>query len=166
MSPTVGIENSPPPGSLRGLGGADEAGLELVLEPVGIAPNVERDGVVEDAVQDGRSNDSVTEDVPPAAEALVAGEDHGAALVAAADELEEEVGAGAVDRDARPVGGFDRCERDPSTIPLPGESRLAEVGGPRSRGEGRKRWIPHTCAEEFAAGAERVRGGHAQQSRT
>ena len=99
MSPTVGIENSPPPGSLRGLGGADEAGLELVLEPVGIAPNVERDGVVEDAVQDGRSNDPVTEDVPPAAEALVAGEDHGAALVAAADELEEEVGAGAVDRE-------------------------------------------------------------------
>ena len=31
MSPTVGIENSPPPGSLRGLGGADEAGLELSL---------------------------------------------------------------------------------------------------------------------------------------
>jgi hypothetical protein len=58
----------PPPGSLRGLGGADEAGLELVLEPVGIAP------------------DPVA-DLAPAAEALVAREDHGAALVAAADGL-------------------------------------------------------------------------------
>lgn len=32
-----------------------------------------------------------------AAEALVAGEDHGAALIAAADELKEEVGPGPVD---------------------------------------------------------------------
>src|SRR5207245_568407 len=37
-------------------------------------------------------------DLPPAAEALVAREDHGAALVAAADELEEQVRPLAVDR--------------------------------------------------------------------
>src|SRR5262245_48173445 len=48
-----------PGGSLRGLGGADEAGLELVLEPIGIAPNVEGDRVVEDAVQDGGGDDPV-----------------------------------------------------------------------------------------------------------
>ena len=47
MSSPVGTENSPPPGSLRGLGGADETGLELVLEPVGIAPDVEGDGGVD-----------------------------------------------------------------------------------------------------------------------
>src|SRR6266487_5206757 len=91
ISSPVGSENSPPPGSLRGLGGADEAGLELVLEPVGIAPDVQRDGVMEDAVQDRGGDDPVAEDFPPAAEALVAGQDHGAALVAAADELEEQV---------------------------------------------------------------------------
>ncbi len=61
-----------PPGSLRGLGGADEAGLELVLEPVGLAPDVQGDGVMEDAVQGGRGDDPVAEDLPPAAEALVA----------------------------------------------------------------------------------------------
>src|SRR5882672_11353931 len=97
ISPPVGSENSPPPGSLRGLGGADEAGLELVLEPVGIAPDVQGDGVMEDPVQDGGGDDPVAEDLPPAAEALVAGEDHGAALVAAADELKEQVGPVAID---------------------------------------------------------------------
>jgi hypothetical protein len=56
------------------------------------------DGVVEDSVQDGGGSDPVAEHLPPAAEALVAGEDHGTALEAAADELEEEVGASAVDR--------------------------------------------------------------------
>src|SRR5262245_28415967 len=96
-SPLVGTENSPPPGSLRGLGGADEAGLELVLEPVGIAPDIEGDGVVEDAVQDRGRDHPVPEDLSPAAEALIAREDHGAALVAAADQLEEQVGALAVD---------------------------------------------------------------------
>jgi hypothetical protein len=80
-----------PPGSLRGLGGADEASLELVLEPVGIASDVQRDGVVEDAVQDRGGDDPVAEDLPPAAETLVAGQDHGAALVAAAGELKEQV---------------------------------------------------------------------------
>src|SRR6266581_4415363 len=98
MSSPVGSEKSPPPGSLRGLGGADEAGLELVLEPVGIAPDVQGDGVVEDAIQDRRGDDPVPEDLPPAAEALVAREDHGAALVVAADELEEQVRPLAVDR--------------------------------------------------------------------
>jgi hypothetical protein len=74
ISPRKVIENSPPPGSLRGLGGADEAGLELVLEPVGIAPDVERDGVMEEAVQDGRGDDPVAKDLPPAAEALGTGD--------------------------------------------------------------------------------------------
>src|SRR5262245_25556819 len=86
-----------PRGSLRGLGGADEAGLELVLQAIGIAPDVEGDGVVEDAIQDRGGDDPVAEDLAPAAEALVAGQDHRAALVAATDELEEQVGAWTVD---------------------------------------------------------------------
>src|SRR5262249_7974437 len=69
----------------------------LVLEPIGIAADVEGDGVVEDAVEDCGGDDPVAEHLAPAAEALVAGQDHGAALVAAADELEEQVGALAVD---------------------------------------------------------------------
>src|SRR5262249_60583266 len=53
--------------------------------------------VMEDAVQDGSGDDAVAEHLAPAAKALIAGEDHGAALVAAADELKEEVGPGAID---------------------------------------------------------------------
>ena len=55
-------------------------------------------GVMQQAVQDGGGDDAVAEDLAPAAEALVAGEDHGPALVAPADELEEQVGPGPVDR--------------------------------------------------------------------
>ena len=72
--------------------GLDEAGLELVLQPVGVAPDVEGDGVMEEPVEDGGGDDPVAEDLAPAPEALVAGQDQAAPLVAAADELEEEIG--------------------------------------------------------------------------
>src|SRR5438477_8181221 len=42
-------------------------------------------------------DDAVAEDVAPAPEALIAGEDHRPPLVAPADELEEEIGAGMLD---------------------------------------------------------------------
>ena len=56
------------------------------------------DGVVEDPVEDGRGDDPVPEDLAPASEALVAGEDHESLLVAPADELEEQVGPGLVEK--------------------------------------------------------------------
>src|SRR3989441_6817226 len=91
-------ENSPPPRlGGDGLDRLDEAGFELVLQPVGIAADVDRDRMVEDSVKDGRGDDPVAEDVAPAPEALVAGEDHRAPLVAPADELKEEIGAGPID---------------------------------------------------------------------
>jgi hypothetical protein len=40
ISPVMGIENSPP-GSRFGLFGTNEAGLQLLLEPIRIAANVE-----------------------------------------------------------------------------------------------------------------------------
>jgi hypothetical protein len=45
-----------------------------------------RAGLMEDAVQDGGGDDTVAEDLPSAAEALVA-RDHGPTFVASADEL-------------------------------------------------------------------------------
>ena len=45
ISPVVGTENSPP-GSRFGLFRTDEAGLQLLLEPVGVAADVQGDGVV------------------------------------------------------------------------------------------------------------------------
>ncbi|PYN95085.1 MAG: hypothetical protein DMD89_20190 [Candidatus Rokuibacteriota bacterium] len=98
--PQVGSSKIPHP--WLGGGGLDrlhEAGFELVLQPVGIAADIDGDRVMEHAVEDRRGDHAVAEDVAPTAEALVAGQDHRPALVAAADELEEEIGAGAVDRE-------------------------------------------------------------------
>ncbi len=55
-------------------------------------------GVVEEAVEDGGGDGAVVvEDGGPLLEGLVGGEDDGAAFVALADDLEEEVGAVLVD---------------------------------------------------------------------
>src|SRR2546426_181070 len=98
--PQVGSSKIPHP--WLGGGGLDrlhEAGFELVLQPVGIAADIDGDRVMEHAVEDRRGDHAVAEDVAPTAEALVAGQDYRPALVAAADELEEKIGAGAVDRE-------------------------------------------------------------------
>ena len=55
--------------------------------------------MVEEPVEERGGDHGVAEDVAPRAEALVAREDDGAPLVAARDQLEEEIGAVAVDRD-------------------------------------------------------------------
>jgi hypothetical protein len=49
-------------------------------------------GVVDQAVDHGRGDHVVAEDLTPAAERLVAGDDQAGALVAGRDELEEQVG--------------------------------------------------------------------------
>ena len=104
-SPCQGSPNVPHVGSLKiphprlggGLDRLDEAGFELVLQPVGVATDVDGDRMVQDPVEDGRGDHPVAKDVPPTAEALVAGQDHRPPLVATTDELEEEVGPGPVD---------------------------------------------------------------------
>src|SRR5216110_2458878 len=144
ISPGAVTENSPPPGSLRGLGGADEAGLELLFEPIGIAPDVDGDRMMQNPVEDRGRDDAVSEDLAPAAEALVAREDHRAPLVAAADELEEEVGAGAIDgqvadlvHDQQPRHGVDlEALIEPVLADGPGQ------GGDHARGRGEE----HTVA--------------------
>src|SRR5437867_6514345 len=144
ISPGAVTENSPPPGSLRGLGGADEAGLQLLFEPIGIAPDVDGDRMMQDPVEDRGRDDAVSEDLAPAAEALVAREDHRAPLVAAADELEEEVGAGAIDgqvadlvHDQQPRHGVDlEALIEPVLADGPGQ------GGDHARGRGEE----HTVA--------------------
>jgi 8-oxo-dGTP pyrophosphatase MutT (NUDIX family) len=55
--------------------------------------------MMEQAVQDRRRNDRVPKDLCPLAKALVEGENDGASLLAARDELEEEVGAVLVNGD-------------------------------------------------------------------
>src|SRR6266487_596848 len=52
---------------------------------------------MQNAVEDRRRDDAISEDVAPAAERLVAGEDEWSLLVTPADQLEEQVGATLVD---------------------------------------------------------------------
>ena len=54
--------------------------------------------MMEQAVEDGAGDDGIAEDLAPGPETLIAGDDDRAALVAARDQLEEQVGALAVDR--------------------------------------------------------------------
>src|SRR5262245_38017157 len=93
------VENSPPSG--LGGGGLDrlhEAGFELVLQSMRIAADVDGDRMVQHTVENRRGDDPVSEDLPPAPKALIAGENHWPPLVASTDELEEEVRPRSVDR--------------------------------------------------------------------
>jgi len=80
-------------------GGGDETRVDLFLEAIGVALDIDRGGMMQDAVQDGRGDDRITEDLIPLTEAAVGGEDQRALFVAPRDELEEEVGAVAIDAD-------------------------------------------------------------------
>src|SRR5205823_8361396 len=82
--PQAGKRNLLTSSGLRGLGRAHEAGLELVLEPVTVAADVDRDRVVKDAVEDRGGDHAIPKHVAPTAEALIAREDHRAPLVAPA----------------------------------------------------------------------------------
>ena len=67
-------------------------------QPVGVAFDLDHDGMVQQAVQQRGGHDDVTEDGAPVPEAAIRGEDGGALLVAGIDQLEEQVGAAGLDR--------------------------------------------------------------------
>ena len=68
-------------------------------------------GVVDEAVDDGGGDDLIAEDLVPAAERPVRGDDRGGGLVAGGDEVEDEVGGAGVEGD---VADFvDHEQRDP-----------------------------------------------------
>lgn len=54
--------------------------------------------MMQQALKRGRGDHPLAEHLAPGAEAPLAGEEHRPALVAATDDLEEQIGAGAVDR--------------------------------------------------------------------
>ena len=62
-----------------------------MLEPVGLAPERETAGVVQDAVQHRRGEGPVPHELLPLRDLLVGGEDHRRALVRVGDEAEEAV---------------------------------------------------------------------------
>ena len=75
-----------------GEGRADEPGLPLLAEPVGVALDVDAGGVVQQPVEDRARDHGVAKHLAPSSEAPVAGQQDGAAFVAPTDELEEEIG--------------------------------------------------------------------------
>ena len=78
------------PGFAGRLGLAPEqAGLLLLPQPVAVPLDVDRRGVMEQAVQDGGGQDLVVEDLAPVDKALVARDDEAGPLVAADQEAEE-----------------------------------------------------------------------------
>jgi hypothetical protein len=76
-------------------------GENVLPEPVAVALDVDDPAVVKKPVEDSGSDHRIPEEFLPVGEALVGGDDRGAALVAMRDELEEEVGLAAVDGQTR-----------------------------------------------------------------
>ena len=77
---------------------------------IGASLQVDDLGVVDEAVDHGRGDDGVAEDLAPAAEGLVRGHDDAGPLVAGRDQLEEQVGGFAVEGDVADL--VDDEERD------------------------------------------------------
>jgi hypothetical protein len=73
-------------------GGRGDAAKVAVFEPVAVALEGDDLSVVDEAVDHGRGDHVVAEDLTPAAEWLVAGDDQAGPFVAGRDELEEQVG--------------------------------------------------------------------------
>jgi len=73
--------------------------LGVMPHPIAVAADVDDVTVMEDPVNQSRGHDFVAEDVAPLLEALVRSEHSRGVFVTAAHELEEEHGAGAVDRE-------------------------------------------------------------------
>src|SRR6266581_1404196 len=74
-----------------------KTGLAFLLEAVALALVVDDRRVMQEAVEDGGGDDPVAEHLAPDGEGLVRGDEDGALLVAAGDELEEQVGGQTVE---------------------------------------------------------------------
>src|SRR5215470_20117122 len=85
-------------GSLLARGGGDAAEV-AVAEPVGVALEGDHLGVVDQPVDHGRGDHVVAEDLSPAAEGLVAGDDQARPLIPGRYQLEEQVGGLGLERD-------------------------------------------------------------------
>ena len=77
----------------------NDTGLELFLEPVTFALDVDGDRVMKNPIQDRRGDDGVAEHFAPTGERLVRRQDHRTLLVPPGDQLEEQVRPMSVDRD-------------------------------------------------------------------
>src|SRR6188472_4559750 len=91
---------------------------------------------MEQTVEDGGGDDAIAEDLTPTPEALVAGENHGSALVPPTNQLEEEIGTGPVDGQVADLVD-DQQAWDREDLELVFESALGEGLGQRGDHRGR-----------------------------
>lgn len=84
MSPVRVIENSPPALGCRcRFLQSHEPRFKLLLEPIGMAPDINGDRMVQHAIKDRGRQDPVPKHLPPGTEALITCENHRSLLVAA-----------------------------------------------------------------------------------
>src|SRR6266542_2446789 len=99
--------------SVGGLGVVGRSGGNAAevaaFEPVAVALEGDDGGVVDQPVDHGGSDHVVAEDLAPAAERLVGGDDQAGAFVAGGDELEEQVGGLGLEGDVADL--VDLCRR-------------------------------------------------------
>ena len=77
--------------------------IGMLAQAVTRSLDLNDDGVMEEAIEEGGGDNWVAEDLAPFGEAAIGGKDHGAALVAGIHELEEQIPAA---RDDRQVPDF------------------------------------------------------------
>lgn len=77
----------------------EDSRLALLAQAVALPADVDCRREVQQAIQNGRGQHLVREDVAPLAIGLVAGQDDAVPLVAATDQLEQELGRLAVERE-------------------------------------------------------------------
>src|SRR5215831_9256812 len=75
----------------------------MLAQPVAGPFDLDDDSVVKQPIEQGGGDHGIAKDLTPFGEAAIGGEDHGAALVAGIDELEEQIPAA---RDDRQVSDF------------------------------------------------------------
>jgi hypothetical protein len=103
-------------------------GVLVTAHAVAPAADVDDDGVVDEAVDDGGGDDLVGKDLAPIREAAVGSEHDGRGLlVATADDLEDPVGRGLVERQVADL--VDDQDRGLEVGAQLVESAAGEVGG-------------------------------------
>ena len=93
------------------------------LEAIAVSVGRQHGGVVHDAVDDGRGGGRIQEHLGPAGERQIRRDDEAPALVAAADEAEQEVGAGLVERHVAELVDDDHVEAG-ELVEFPGQPPL------------------------------------------
>src|SRR3954454_16524487 len=120
-------------GARRVVGGGGTPPEVAVWEPVAVAAEGDDLGVVDEPVDHGGGHDVVAEDLAPAAERLVAGDDQAGAVGAGRDELEEQVGGLGFERDVPDLVDDQQgvaAQADELGLEASGVVGVAEAGDP------------------------------------